>query len=57
MQPVQLVTRTGFIQKDVLLGAYIADIHFGAMDPKTQYQILLEQFITPLTTLPELDLV
>ena len=42
--------------KDTLIGAYIADIHFGAMDPETQYKILMEQFITPIIPL-DLDIV
>lgn len=42
--------------KDILIGAYIADIHFGARDPEEQYKILKEQFIAKLVNLP-LDLV
>ena len=31
---------------------HIADIHFGAMDPKLQYDILIEQFINVIEKLP-----
>ena len=42
--------------RGTLISANIADIHFGAFDPKTQYKILEEQFINPCEQLP-LDLV
>ena len=29
-------------------GIIISDIHFGAIDPKVEYQILEEQFISKL---------
>ena len=32
-------------QNRILISAHIADIHFGAFDPKTQFDILVEQFI------------
>ena len=35
-----------------LITAHIADIHFGSMNPKTQYEILEEQFINKLINLP-----
>ena len=34
-----------------LVTAHIADIHFGSMNPKTQYEILEEQFINKLLRL------
>lgn len=34
-----------------VIEVHIADIHFGAIDPKTEYDILREQFIFPLTGL------
>ena len=34
--------------KRVLVEIHTADIHFGAMDPKTQYDILMEQMVKPL---------
>ena len=35
-----------------LITAHIADIHFGSMNPKIQYEILEEQFINKLINLP-----
>lgn len=43
-------------QNRILISAHIADIHFGAFDPKTQFDILVEQFIFCIKDLP-LDLV
>lgn len=37
---------------NILVGAHSADWHFGAFDSRLQYQILSEQFITPLIDLP-----
>lgn len=45
-----------YIQDEMLRGtfleAHIADLHFGAMDPKIQYEILKEQFISKIENLP-----
>lgn len=40
-----------------LVVANIADIHMGALDPKTQYTILKEQFIDEINKLPILDVI
>ena len=40
-----------------LISVHIADIHFGKIDPKTEYQILKEQFIIPISNLPRIDLI
>lgn len=32
-----------------VLEVHIADIHFGAIDPETEYNILVEQFLTPIS--------
>lgn len=40
-----------------LVVANIADIHMGALDPKTQYQILKEQIIDELDRLPIIDII
>jgi len=32
-----------------VIQVHIADIHFGAIDPAIQYQILCEQFLTPIS--------
>ena len=34
----------------------IADLHFGSIDPKVTYQILKEQFIDSIKSLPKLDI-
>jgi hypothetical protein len=41
----------------VFIEAHIADIHFGAMEPNIQYNILKEQFIDKLAKMPVLDIV
>ena len=43
------------MSRGILIGANIADIHFGAYDPKQQYETLKEQFINFLYTIPRLD--
>ena len=42
---------------DTFVEAHIADIHFGAIDPRTQYNILTEQFINYLESMNVLDIV
>ena len=32
-----------------LVEVHLADLHFGAMNPKVQYDILMEQFYTPVS--------
>lgn len=32
-----------------VLEVHIADIHFGSIDPETEYKILYEQFLTPIS--------
>lgn len=43
-------------RRGVSLQAHIADIHFGVMDPKTEYDILCEQFINVINQL-RLDII
>lgn len=43
-------------QRGVSLQCHIADIHFGAMDPKTEFEILKEQYIDPIQPL-KLDII
>lgn len=43
------------MNRGLLIGINIADIHFGAFDPKEQYDILKEQFINYLYGLPRID--
>ena len=45
------------IDDTTLITAHISDLHFGAMDPNKQYQILKDQFIEKIRSLPRLDLV
>lgn len=40
-----------------LVIASIADIHMGKIDPKTQYDILKEQFLNVINELPKLDII
>ena len=42
--------------RGTLLEAHIADIHFGAIDPKVQYDILKEQFLDKIFRL-KLDII
>ena len=43
--------------QDVFIEAIIADIHFGSFDPRTQYKILEEQFLSYISRLQVLDAV
>ena len=45
------------IMRGSLISAHIADLHFGKSDPRKEYLILQEQFLTPLSMLPRLDLI
>ena len=38
-------------QKNHVLEIHIADIHFGCVDPATEYNILKEQFLDPISKL------
>lgn len=40
-----------------LIAIHIADIHFGVMNPELEYKILEEQFLTPISTLPRIDMI
>ena len=44
-------------RRGLLYEVHIADIHFGAMDPLKEYQILYEQFILKISTLPRIDII
>lgn len=43
--------------RGTLIQAHIADLHFGAFDPKLQYTILKEQVLDRLYLLPKLDII
>lgn len=38
--------------REPIIHIHIADIHFGAIDPKTQFDILKEQFLDRIATVP-----
>lgn len=43
--------------RGILVEAHIADIHFGAFDPRVQIEILEQQFINEIDKLDKLDIV
>lgn len=43
--------------RGILNEIHIADLHFGAFDPKTQYEILVEQFLNPISQIPKIDII
>ena len=43
--------------RGTLIEIHIADLHFGAFDPATQYKILMEQMYTKIATLPKIDII
>ena len=45
------------MNRGLFISAHIADTHFGAFDPKKQYSILKEQFISLIDKLPKLDMI
>lgn len=45
------------IDKGTLITAHISDLHFPAMNPKKQYEILEEQFIQKIAMMPRLDII
>ena len=44
-------------RRGILISTHIADLHFAAMNPKRQYDILSDQFINKLKDIPRLDLI
>ena len=44
-------------KRGTLIEAHIADIHFGAINPRLQYEILVEQYLMTLESLPILDII
>lgn len=43
--------------RGIFVSAHISDLHFPVMDPKKQYDILEEQFLQKVETVPSLNLV
>lgn len=46
-----------FLGRKTLIEVHISDIHFGAFDPKTQYTLLHEQFVEPISQMPVIDII
>ena len=44
-------------RRGILISTHIADLHFAAMNPKRQYDILSDQLINKLKDIPRLDLI
>lgn len=40
-----------------LIEVHLADLHFGAFNPKTQYDILMEQCVSKIAQLPRIDII
>ena len=51
MKPISQVYINKNINRGMRIEAHIADIHFGVLDPKIQFDILKEQFILKLQSL------
>lgn len=45
------------MKRGLFVAAHIADLHFSAFEAKKQYQILKEQFIPVIDSLPRLDMI
>ena len=45
------------IDRGTLITAHISDLHFPAMDPRRQYNILEDQFLKKIEAMPRLDLI
>lgn len=43
--------------RGILNEVHISDIHFGAFDPKKQYEILKEQFLDKIRCIPKIDII
>ena len=44
-------------QRGILYEVHIADLHFGTIPPKVEYEILHEQFINKIYMMPKLDII
>lgn len=49
--------KTKNIIRGHLIEVHIADLHFGAFDPRLQYNILMEQMYTKIQMLPRIDII
>lgn len=46
-----------YTKRGTLIEVHIADLHFGAFNPKLQYQILMEQFVNIIAKIPKIDII
>ncbi len=51
---VEIVRNT---QRGLLYEIHISDLHFGTINAKTEYEILRDQFINKIITLPKIDII
>lgn len=52
-----LVDMSRNTQRGLLYEVHIADLHFGTINPKTEYEILKEQFINKINMMPRIDII
>ena len=45
------------LNRGILNEVHISDIHFGAFEPKKQYEILKEQFLDKINLIPKIDII
>lgn len=45
------------MNRGMLIEVHIADLHFAAFDPKTQFDILCEQFLNEIARYPRIDII
>ena len=45
------------VSRGTLIEVHMADLHFGAFNPYTQYQILMEQVVAKISLLPKIDII
>jgi DNA repair exonuclease SbcCD nuclease subunit len=52
-----MMRSTSKMNRGMLVEVHIADLHFAAFDPKTQFDILQEQFLNEIATYPRIDII
>lgn len=67
IEPISFIDKTEFdfdkqylnhkIQRNILVEIHIADLHFGAINPRLQYEILKEQFVQEISQYPIIDII
>ena len=43
--------------RQILIQVHIADLHFGAFNPKEQYELLYNQFLPKVNAIPDIDII